>query len=382
MTQQPLAGIRVIDFTTLLPGPLASLMLARAGAAVIKIEPPEGEGMRRLGLGKEVDEVLFTLLNAGKYSVSADLKDRVQREQVKDLIRDADIVMEQFRPGVMDRLGLGYEALKAINPKLIYCSISGYGQTGPLSQRAGHDLNYMAETGILALNPGEADSACVPPVLTADIAGGAYPAFFNILLALLSRGQDGEGQHLDISMADNLFPFAFWALAQGWGEGNWPQARSQLLNGGTARYHLYQAKEGRLIAVGAIEEKFWQKFCQTIALPDDLAAYDAPQEEVIRGVADIIALRTSDEWRPLFEEADCCVNVVEMLEDAVRNSHFTGCGLFSENREPIHPSSPPPMPLPVAASFETGAKTPVSAPEPGQHNDFLVSGWPHPAIDV
>ncbi|RMF01556.1 MAG: CoA transferase, partial [Alphaproteobacteria bacterium] len=186
----PLERIRVVDFSTLLPGPLATLMLARAGATVVKIEPPGGEGMRRLGLGSAAaDRAAFDLLNAGKRSVCADLKSERDAKRVRALIRGADVLVEQFRPGVMERLGFGYAAMKELNPGLIYCSITGYGPDGPLCEHAGHDLNYMARSGVLGLSPGTQGAGCVPPVLAADVAGGSYPAFFNILLALLARGQ-------------------------------------------------------------------------------------------------------------------------------------------------------------------------------------------------
>ena len=222
MIAQPLAGLKVLDFTTLLPGPLATLMLAECGADVLKIEPPGGEGMRQFETSSGDDAPVFALLNAGKRSLTVDLKDRAQLDTLMPLIAEADVLVEQFRPGVMDRLGLGYETLARSNPGLIYCSITGYGQQGPLAAQAGHDLNFMARTGVLALSPGAPDAPTVPPVLAADIAGGSYPAFFNILLALMTRARDGAGQYLDIAMADGAFPLARWALAQGWGEGHWP----------------------------------------------------------------------------------------------------------------------------------------------------------------
>jgi len=212
---QPLAGLLVLDFTTLLPGPLASLMLAEAGAEVIKIERPGGEDMRRFPPFKDGVSAAFAMLNRGKQGLSLDLKSEADREKLKPLIARADIVLEQFRPGVMARLGLGYEDMRAINPKIIYCAISGYGQDGPRAQEAGHDINYIGATGLLDLQPGPLNHPVVPPALIADIAGGTLPAVMNILLALRQRDQSGQGCHLDIAMTDAMFTFAGHALASG-----------------------------------------------------------------------------------------------------------------------------------------------------------------------
>ena len=181
---QPLSGLLVLDFTTLLPGPLATLMLAEAGAEVIKIERPGGEDMRHYEPRFDGESAMFAVLNRGKKSLVSDLKNAAQRAELVLLLQRADILVEQFRPGVMARLGLGYEAVKALNPKLIYCSITGYGQSGPRADEAGHDLNYIGYTGLLALNPGPVDKPVVPPALIADIGGGTFPAVINILLAL------------------------------------------------------------------------------------------------------------------------------------------------------------------------------------------------------
>src|ERR1044071_8196940 len=212
---QPLSGLLVLDFTTLLPGPLATLMLAEAGAEVIKIERPGGEGMRRHPPMLDGESVPFALLNRGKRSLVLDLKNRDDHARLAPLIARADILVEQFRPGVMERLGLGYATVQRANPRIVYCSITGYGQSGPRAGEAGHDLNYIGNTGLLALNPGPAASPVVPPALVADIAGGTLPAVMNILLALRQRDRTGEGCHLDIAMTDGMFTFASHALAAG-----------------------------------------------------------------------------------------------------------------------------------------------------------------------
>ena len=371
MKTQPLAGLNVLDFSTLLPGPLAGLLLSEAGADVVKVEAPQGDGMRALGLGTPSDDAMFALLNAGKKSVCIDLKNPDEREAFDPLVAQADILIEQFRPGVMKRLGLDYETVRAINPGIIYCSITGYGQDGPLAQRAGHDLNYLADTGILALSPGEAGTSCLPPVLAADIAGGAYPAFFNILLALRCREQDGVGEHLDIAMTEGLFPFAFWALAQGWGEGRWPEPDTALFNGGSPRYRIYRAADGGLVTVAAIEEKFWQRFCDGIDLPSAMRGAEADGDAVIAAVTQIIASRPADHWRQLFEECDCCCGVAAQLSDAVSHPQFTGRGLFSDRIAMMAGAAIPALPSPVARAFRGQDET-RAAPELGAHNALLM----------
>jgi crotonobetainyl-CoA:carnitine CoA-transferase CaiB-like acyl-CoA transferase len=369
-----LAGIKVVDFSTLLPGPLASLMLSEAGAEVLKIEPPGGEGQRRLGFGAGFDDAIFALLNAGKQSICADLKDVEERDRVLALVEGADILLEQFRPGVMQRLGLDYGSVRALNPKIIYCSITGYGQEGPRSQQAGHDLNYMAETGILGLSPGQGARPSVPPVLAADIAGGTYPAFFNILLALMQRDRSGKGQHLDISMADGLFPFAFWALAMGWGGQTWPKSGSSLLNGGSPRYHLYRAADDKLVAVAAIEDKFWQALCEAVALEPEYASTDAAPDAVISALEEIFAKKDSSHWRRVLDEADCCCCIVEELEDAVQDPHFIVRGLFARQVQTTAGAVIPALPIPIANSLRSPSNANVGiAPEVGGHNHLIES---------
>ena len=206
---QPLEGVKVLDFSTLLPGPMCTLLLADAGADVIKIERAQGDEMRSYVPKFGTDSVNFALLNRGKKSIVADLKSPEVRARIETLLREADVLVEQFRPGVMDRLGLGYGDVSKINPRIIYCSITGYGQVGPYAQIAAHDLNYQAQAGMLSLAADDAGKPVVPAVLTADLAGGAYPAVMNTLLALRQRDLSETGCHIDVSMADNLFTLMY-----------------------------------------------------------------------------------------------------------------------------------------------------------------------------
>lgn len=334
----PLAGITVVDLSTLLPGPLASLMLAEAGARVIKVERPGGEDMRGFPPMRDGTSIPFAVLNAGKECMALDLKETADRERLAALIAQADIVIEQFRPGVMTRLGFDPAELTARHPGLIYCAVTGYGQEGPRSAEAGHDLNYQALTGLLSLSPGTPEAPTVPPALTADIAGGAMPAVINILLALRRRDLTGRGCRIDIAMADAMFTFAWLALAQGHAHAagaqaaqdhGFPGSRDTLLTGASPRYQLYPTADEAFLAVGALEQKFWDMFCDAIALPaslrDDRIDPQATQAEVHR----IIRSRDSAHWRAHLEPRDCCCTIVRSLEEARRDPHFVGRGLFT-----------------------------------------------------
>jgi crotonobetainyl-CoA:carnitine CoA-transferase CaiB-like acyl-CoA transferase len=355
---QPLSGLLVLDFTTLLPGPLASLMLAEAGAEVLKIERPGGDDARRFPPFIDGESAVFAMLNRGKQVLTLDLKGAGDRAKLIPLIQRADILLEQFRPGVMARLGLGYDDVHTLNPRLIYCSISGYGQSGARVEEAGHDINYIGNTGLLDLQPGPIEAPVVPPMLAADIAGGSFPAVINILLALRARDQSGQGCRLDIAMSDAMFTFGWAALALGAVTGKFPKPGELWLVGGSPRYRLYPAKDGKLVACGAIEQKFWAAFSKAIGLPaefvNDLRDPNATRD----AVAKLIAARTSDEWRPIFAAADCCTTIVVPLQQAMRDPHFVQRGLFDYKVESASGKTIPALPLPIAPEFrgQPGAK--------------------------
>jgi len=359
---QPLSGILVVDFTTLLPGPLATLMLAEAGAEVIKIEQPGGENARRFPPMVDGESAAFLMLNRGKTSMALDLKDKADRARLVPLIKRADIVVEQFRPGVMMRLGLGYEDMRAINSRLVYCSISGYGQRGPRVHEAGHDLNYIGNTGLLDLQPGPAGHPVVPPMLAADIAGGSFPAVINILLALRARDQSGQGCHIDIAMTDAMFTFTWAALALGVATGRFPTPGEMWLVGGSPRYRIYTAKDGKLVACGAIEQKFWDAFTKAISLPVRFIDDMRDPKATCDAVAKLIVARSSEEWRPIFAAADCCTTIVTPLEEAMRDPHFIARGLFANEVATASGKTLPALPLPIAPEFR---ETPGSKKAPG-----------------
>jgi crotonobetainyl-CoA:carnitine CoA-transferase CaiB-like acyl-CoA transferase len=367
----PLTGLLVLDFTTLLPGPLAALMLAEAGAEVVKIErPPVGDEMRSYVPRWGADSTNFALLNRGKASVALDLKDTAQQARLAPLLARADIVIEQFRPGVMDRLGIGYAAVSEINPRVIYCAITGYGQTGPKRDVAGHDLNYIGDTGLLSVSSGDPARPVVPPALLADIAAGSYPAFMNILLAVIARQATGRGCYLDVAMTDNVFPFLYWAIGKALGGGAWAGNGTDLVTGGTPRYHLFPAAHDRLVAVAAIEQRFWETFCTIIELEPALRDDAQDPAATIAGIGAILRGRSGAHWRAVFEGRDCCCSVVASLREAMEDPHFVARGLF---RGTVSGGGArlPALPVPVLPIFR-GEVEDKGAPALGADTDRLA----------
>lgn len=316
--ERPLAGVRVLDLSTLLPGPLATLMLAEAGAEVVKIERPgRGDEMRSYQPRLGEASANYALLNRGKRAYAADLKDSAERSRVMELAREADVVVEQFRPGVADRLGLGYQQVRALNPGVIYCSITGYGQDAPDAGKAGHDLNYLAEAGLLGLITDGTGKPQLPVTVLADIAGGSYPAVVNILLALRRRDRSGYGCRLDISMADNLQVLAYGYFATYQASGRPPRPDAELLIGGSPRYRIYRTADGRHLAVAALEQQFWERFAELIALPERYVDERDQEGAVIDAVAERIAVYPARHWRTIFEGEDVCTVVVATFEEAL-----------------------------------------------------------------
>lgn len=321
-----LEGVRVIDFTTLLPGPLATLMMAECGADVIKIERPGGgDEMRRYGPWADGQSVPFMMLNRGKRSLTLDLKKPHGLSEALALIEGADVLVEQFRPGVMESLGLGYDVVKAVNSEIIYCSITGYGQDSIYARTAGHDLNYAAQAGMLLLNVGENEKPTLPHVPVADIAAGSYPALINILLALRRRSAGLGGMRIDVSMAHGLAPLMYGGMAKveslaqnsepsGGRDEPFLSDEERVFSGGSARYQIYKTLDGRYIAVAAVEDRFWSRFCQ-------LTGVDSSAD--IEAVAARIAQHTAQYWETLLAGEDVCCTRVRSA------AHYRASPLFS-----------------------------------------------------
>ncbi|MDP3135372.1 MAG: CaiB/BaiF CoA-transferase family protein [Burkholderiaceae bacterium] len=367
---QALKGIRVLDFSTLLPGPMATLILAEAGADVVKVERPNtGDDLRGYSDKLGPDSVSFASLNRGKRSVAVDLKGADALQRLRPLIEAADVVVEQFRPGVMDRLGFGYEALKRINPGVIYCSITGFGQYGPKRDLAAHDLNYVAQSGMLSRVQADGGGPTLPIALIADIGGGTYPAVINILMALFRRTRDGQGCHLDVSMHDNLLPLMYATLAAGFGMDDWPGPGAEITTGASPRYNIYATSDGRHVAAGPLEDKFWNNFCDVIGLPGPLRATTADPAVVRAAVAGLIRARDAAHWRAAFAGRDVCADIIASVEEGARDPHYEARGLFA-HRLLCGGKELPAAPVPLDAGLR-GAPDVLGYPSLGEANELL-----------
>ena len=299
---KPLAATRILDLTRLLPGAICTMLMHDLGAEIIKIEDPKGGDYARWlpplidGLG-----VFFRSSNRGKKSVVIDLKAEAGQAVLHRLVEIADVLIEGFRPGVTARLGVDYETLRAINPRLVYCSLSGWGQSGPYAQVSGHDLNYIARNGLL----GAERNPQTPGAQIADV-GGAYVAVAGVLAALLQRQQTGQGDYIDVALAEAALPFAMTA----WVEAMAPRADEDFisLRGESACYNVYYSADERPLALGAIEPKFWANFCHAVEMPDWIAQHMIRdrQPKLIADVSALFRSRAAADWAALLGDADCC----------------------------------------------------------------------------
>jgi len=327
---QFLAGIKVLDLTQYLPGPLATQMLADMGADVLKIEPPTGDEMRKLGPRDAAGHgIYYEAINAGKTTRTMNLKDEDVRAEFLELVRCADVLFEGFRPGVMERLRIGYQNLSTINPRLIFCSISGFGKTGPLAQMAAHDANYLALSGTLERNGIDRPIYFDPPI--ADCSS-SLTALSAVLAALYSRSRDGKGCEIDIAIADVVMPFQTFSLADLGRQGEVSGRRSTYLNGGSAYYQIYPTRDGRHVALGAIEAKFWSAFCEAAGRPEWIARQsDAlPQLSLTAELADYFSLLTLEQCVRQFKSVDCCLAPVLDLKEAVQSPYYQDRGLIRD----------------------------------------------------
>ncbi|HRN69100.1 MAG TPA: CaiB/BaiF CoA-transferase family protein [Promineifilum sp.] len=323
----PLASLRILDFTTLLPGPFATMALADMGAAVVRVESPTRPDMVRFLPPYDGDTSAWHgVLNRNKRSLALDLKRPDAADVIRRLVTTGgyNIVIEQFRPGVMERLGAGYEDLRAANPALIYCALTGYGQTGPLRDRAGHDNNYLALSGALSYS-GRRETG--PPPLgiqVADIGGGALGALVGLLAAVVHRAATGEGQFVDISMLDMMLAWQAHLISHYLVAGETPEPEEMALNGGRV-YDLYETADGRRLSVGSLEPKFWEGFCAAIDRPDLIApGLSLDPDEQARVKAEVkaaILTRPLAEWAAVFAPLDVCVEPVLTVPEALAQPH-------------------------------------------------------------
>jgi alpha-methylacyl-CoA racemase len=390
MTGLPLAGLKVLDLSRLLPGGFCSVLLADFGADVIKVEdtgagdyvrwaPPHYEGADR-----SAGSALFLSLNRGKRSIRIDLKSPAGKDVLLTLVRTADVLLESFRPGVMDRLGVGYERLREENSGLVYCAITGYGQDGPNRDRPGHDINYLGLNGILGLT-GEADG---PPVSAAaqiaDLGGGALMAVAGILIALQERACSGQGQLVDCSMFDGSLSLLAMLAGEMFANESAPRRGELTLGGGIICYRPYRCADG-YVTLGALEPKFWAEFCRGVGREDLLEhAFDPPGSDAHRAVCEVFAARTRAQWEEFASEHDCCLEPVLGLDEALEGDLVAARDMVVELDQP---GAERPVRL-LGAPFKLSRTPadPVRAPGPGlgEHTRQVLAevGYPPGEIEA
>jgi crotonobetainyl-CoA:carnitine CoA-transferase CaiB-like acyl-CoA transferase len=370
---EALRGIRVLDLSRLLPGPFLTMVLADMGADVVKIEDPRmGDYLRGMpplttfGMSGR-----YVAINRGKRSIALDLKVAAARDAFLKLVDRADVVVESFRPGVMDKLGIGYAALSARNPKIVVCSISGYGQTGPYVERAGHDLNYIALAGVLGMTGPTGGAPQMPGVQIADLAGGALWSATAILAALVGRERSGKGAHLDISMTEGAL--ALLAAEIGNLDCNVKPSRgTEALNGALAVYGVYKCKDGRYVAVGALEPKFWIALNQAIGrAPNvgEIVGNAAQQDKTRAELAAIFETKTAAEWAAFFADKDCLVEVVLEVDELSQHPLHQARGVFFEIQG-ADGSTIPQIRTPVGTPANAGPP-----PRLGQHTREVLAEY-------
>jgi alpha-methylacyl-CoA racemase len=374
VSERPLADVRVLDLTRLLPGGFCSLLLADLGADVVKVEdtgmgdyvrwaPPYHGSEEHQALGTR--SALYLALNRGKRSIRLDLKTDGGRDALLRLASDYDVVLESFRPGVLDKLGCGYDALREANPRIVYCAITGYGQTGPNAGRAGHDMNYLGLNGLLGLT-GEPEGRPIQSAgQIADLGGGALMAAFGVLAALRERERSGEGQLVDVSMTDGSLSWLCMVAAQYLCDGAVPRRGRGSLNGGIACYLPYEAADG-WVTCGALEPKFWRNFCEGVGRPDLIdKQFAAPDSEDGRAIAEVFKQRTRDQWLAFNEEHDAMIEPILDLGEALDSELVRERGMVVEMEQP-ELGSVRLLGLPIKLSRTPGDPT-RAAPALGEH---------------
>jgi len=384
---RPLEGIKILDLTRLLPGPYGTMLLGDLGAEVIKIEEPERGDYARWN-PPQINRVgsRHLLLNRNKKSLTLNLKAPEGKAVLRRMVEQgADVLIEQFRPGVMERLGVGYKDLEKVNPRIIYCSLTGYGQDGPYRDLAGHDLNYIGIAGVLGLTGQKGGSPVIPGIQIADLIGGGLYAVIGILSALMARQKTGRGQYVDISMLDGVVSLLPDSAALYFAEGKAPRAGERRLGGGLPQYQVYQTQDGKYLAVGALEEKFWANLSRLIGRPE--WAEKIPREleprceEIQKEMARLFQTKTQKEWLDLLMHEDTCVTAVQSLDEVFADPQVRSRQMLVET---THPKAGRVRQIGVPIKFsETPGEIRIPAPEIGEHTEEILGelGFAQEEID-
>ena len=384
MTTNALDGIRILDLSRLLPGPFCSMLLADMGADVVKIEDPKiGDYIRWWPPKIGRNSGFHVVLNRNKKSLTLNLKTEEGKEILRRMVADADVVLEGFRPGVMQKLGLGYEDLKAINPRIVYCAITGYGVDGPLAMKAGHDINYLALAGILSYS-GRDGVPSLTGVQIADIGGGGLLAAFGVATALLARERTGEGQFVDVSMTDGAFMWNCLRWGKFLADGKTPAPGDDFLNHGFACYNIYETADGRHMSLGALEPQFWKAFCTAVERPDwNTPDYFEPGDHQKRLEGELTTLfksKTMKEWVERLQGVDCCCEPILNFEEATSEPQMQARRMVVEM---AHESWGAYRQLGVVPKLSaTPGEIRSHAPELGEHTDAVLSDMGFSAADI
>ena len=367
----PLEGIKILDLSTMLPGPFCTMILADFGAEVIKVEAVKGGDLFR-GAKPLLQDTggAFFQVNRNKKSISINLKSEEGKEIFYKLAKDADVIVEQYRPGVVTKLGVDYEAIKAINPKIVYCSLSGYGQDGPYKLQSGHDLNYISYAGILGLTARKGQAPTLPGVQVADIGGGALYATIGILLALMAVKQNGIGQYIDTSMLDGAVSWLPILAAEYFVNGVPPKAGGAILIGQNACYEVYETKDGRYISIGAVEPHLWGNFCDKIG-KEEFKGWQrdlAKQDEMFTYLRAMFKNKTKAEWCEFLTDVDCCWAPVLNIDEVFENEQVLHRGMVFDMTDPQGQYGTIKEIGSAVKLSETPARRELFPPRKGQHN--------------
>lgn len=369
-----LSDIRILDLSRLLPGPYCSMMLADLGAEVIKVEEPGiGDYIRAFPPKLNKESAIFLSLNRNKKSITLDLKKHRGRDIFLDLVKDADVVIEGFRPGVIDKIGIGYSNLKEKNPRIILCSISGYGQEGPYAKKAGHDLNFLSIAGMTRLTGTKEGKPIIPGVQIGDIGGGSMLAAICILTAIIAREKTGTGQYIDVSMLDGSLAWLSAYIGQYLVDAKELKPSGEMLTGQFACYNVYKTKDDRYMVLGAVEPQFWSAFCKAIKREDfikDQYTTGERAKELIVEIEKIFLENKKTEWIDFFKDIDCCCEPVNNFSEAISNPQLLSRNMFIEIDHPTEGTIRQ-VNFPGKLS-NTPATMRLAPPALGQHNEEIL----------
>lgn len=383
----PLEGIKILDLSRYLPGPFCTQILADFGAEVIKVEDPKGGDLgRSLTPLIEGESARFYTVNRNKKSITLDLKQEEGKAIFRKLVASSDVVVDQFRPGVMKKMGLDYENLRTINEGIIYCAITGYGWTGPLRDAAGHDLNYLNLSGVTELTGTYQGMPAMSGVQIADIAGGTLYAVIAILLALSSREKTGQGQLCDVAMMDGSISLLAYTLGEWAGWGRLPERGNDVLTGGYACYNVYKTKDQRYVSLGAVEDKFWAEFCVKIERPKYIKSQwnMSVQQDILADVRKIMLGKTRDEWVKFFAGSDICFTPVLTLEEMCSHPQVLARDMIIKLSNVKGSGRDVPLTGVAIKLSGTPGVAKLTFPQLGEHTDSILNeiGYPNSEIEM